>query len=100
MKMFVYLTSALAETAEIVEEVVEEIASTEPVAEEIIEETVGAGETVIQVAETIDYTGILSQINENVMLSNELMQYATGFALFFVIVALCYFGYKFLRIFF
>lgn len=100
MKMFVYLTSALAETSEIVEEVVEEIASTESLVEEAVAGSVSAGDTVIQVAEAIDYTGILSQINENVKLSNELMQYATGFALFFVVVALCYFGYKFIRIFF
>lgn len=30
----------------------------------------------------------------------EYLNYLTSFALFFVIVALCYFGYKFFRIFF
>lgn len=55
---------------------------------------------VIEVAETIDYTPLLTQIAE----ATENMEYflflLAGFGVFAVVVALCYFCYKFFRIFF
>lgn len=55
---------------------------------------------VMEVVEQIDYTEFLEQI----LTCSQNMEYAlqiiAGFALFFVVVALCYFCYKFLRIFF
>lgn len=55
---------------------------------------------VIEVVEVIDYTDTLNSVIGQLVTLNELTQYLAGFALFFVIVALCYFVYKFFRIFF
>ena len=55
---------------------------------------------VIEVVEVIDYTESLNSVIGQLVTLNELTQYLTGFALFFVIIALCYFVYKFFRIFF
>ena len=56
---------------------------------------------VIEVAtEVIDYVPafqMLIQSNQNI---EELLGYLVSFGLFAVVVALCFFGYKFLRIFF
>lgn len=66
------------------------------------------GETIVEtVAETIEAaTESVSYVTE-IMITTEqyttLVEYLnllTGFGLFFVVVALCYFGYKFFRIFF
>ena len=82
---------------------------TETTEELPVEETEDAGEEttealpeqiVIQAAETIDYTEHLARIEQGIALNNEFLQYVTGFALFFVIIVICYFGYKFLRLFF
>ena len=45
------------------------------------------------IVEVIDYTEQLMQINGY-------LQYLTGFAIFAVVVVLCYFVYKFFRMFF
>lgn len=55
---------------------------------------------VIEVVEVIDYTESLNSVIGQLVTLNELTQYLAGFALFFVIIALCYFVYKFFRIFF
>lgn len=55
---------------------------------------------VIEVVEVIDYTELLNSVIGQLVTLNELTQYLAGFALFFVIIALCYFVYKFFRIFF
>lgn len=56
---------------------------------------------VIEVAaEVIDYVPAFQKLimsNQNI---EELLGYLVSFDLFFVVVLLCYFGYKFLRIFF
>ena len=55
---------------------------------------------VIEVVEVIDYNESLNSVIGQLVTLNELTQYLAGFALFFVIIALCYFVYKFFRIFF
>ena len=55
---------------------------------------------VIEVVEVIDYTESFNSVIGQLVTLNELTQYLAGFALFFVIVILCYFVYKFFRIFF
>lgn len=52
------------------------------------------------VTEVIDYTPVLVQIEEHASLLAEHAVLVTGFLLFFVVVILCYFVYKFFRIFF
>lgn len=68
----------------------ETIATTAPT--EIVE--------VIEVVEQIDYTEYLSEIVTNTALLAEFGELITGFMVFFVVVCLCYFAYKFLRVFF
>ena len=63
-----------------------------------MEETLPA--QVIEVVEVIDYTESFNSVIGQLVTLNELTQYLTGFVLFFVIVVLCYFVYKFFRIFF
>lgn len=55
---------------------------------------------VIEVVEVIDYTESLNSVIGQLVTLNELTLYLAGFVLFFVIIALCYFVYKFFRIFF
>ena len=57
-------------------------------------------EQVIEIAETIDYTPFLEQILGTTQNIEYALQLLAGFGLFFVIVLLCYFCYKFFRIFF
>lgn len=57
-------------------------------------------EAVVQVAESIDYTELLNQLQYSLDVMNEYILYLTGFMLFFVIVLICYFGYKFFKLFF
>lgn len=68
----------------------ETIATTAPT--EVIE--------VIEVVEQIDYTEYLSEIVTNTALLADFGELITGFMVFFVVVCLCYFAYKFLRVFF
>lgn len=68
----------------------ETIATTAPT--EVIE--------VIEVVEQIDYTGYLTEIATNTAMLAEFGELATGIMVFFLVVCLCYFAYKFLRIFF
>lgn len=68
----------------------ETIATTAPT--EVIE--------VIEVVEQIDYTEYLSKIVTNTALLADFGELVTGFLVFFVVVCLCYFAYKFLRVFF
>lgn len=63
----------------------------------IIDETIPQ---VIEVVETIDYTAILTPLLGSVQNMEQLLTLLLGFALFAVVVALCYFCYKFFRIFF
>lgn len=55
---------------------------------------------VIEVVEQIDYTDFLSDIVTNTALLADFGELITGFMVFFVVVCLCYFAYKFLRVFF
>lgn len=55
---------------------------------------------VIEVVEQIDYTELLGDLIGNQELILQAVQWISGFALFFVVVCLCYFCYKFFRIFF
>lgn len=55
---------------------------------------------VIEVPETIDYNGPLASILQELENLSTAMQYCTGFLLFFVVVVLCFFSYKFFKIFF
>lgn len=54
----------------------------------------------IQVVEMVDYSEHLNRLEQTSALNNELLQYIAGFNLFFVIVLICYFGYRFFRMFF
>lgn len=67
----------------------ETIATTAPT--EVIE--------VIEVVEQIDYTGYLTEIATNTAMLAEFVELLTGIMVFFLVVCLCYFAYKFLRIF-
>ena len=55
---------------------------------------------VIEVVEIIDYSPILAEISWDAAASAEFLQIITGCLVFFVVVILCYFVYKFFRIFF
>lgn len=79
-------TAPIETVAETVETVTETVAETIP--------------EVIEVVETIDYTAILEQILGSTQNVEQFLYYLTGFALFAVVVCLCYFCYKFFRIFF
>lgn len=57
-------------------------------------------ETVNQVIEVIDYTPYLERIESYANMSADASVLIAGFLLFFVVVVLCYFAYKFFRIFF
>ena len=54
----------------------------------------------IEVIEVVDYTPLMEQIAANTSLIADASVWIQGFLLFFVVVVLCYFAYKFLRIFF
>ena len=62
----------------------------------IVEETIPK---VIEVIET-DYTPLLSEILTAMQNTQDLLGHLYSFALFAVVVCLCYFCYKFFRIFF
>ena len=47
----------------------------------------------------IDYTGFLTEIATNTAMLAEFGELLTGIMVFFLVVCLCYFAYKFLRIF-
>ena len=53
----------------------------------------------IEVIEVVDYTPLLDQIAANTGLIADASVWIQGFLLFFVVVVLCYFVYKFFRIF-
>lgn len=57
-------------------------------------------ETVPVITEVVDYTPVLVQIESLLNTCADASTLIAGFLLFFVIVALCYFVYKFFRIFF
>lgn len=66
-----------------------------------MEETIATEATeVIEIIEGVDYTPLLEQIAANTSLIADASVWIHGFLLFFVVVVLCYFAYKFLRIFF
>ena len=48
----------------------------------------------------IDYSAQLAELQELAALNVDASVLIAGFLLFFVVVVLCYFGYKFFRIFF
>ena len=70
----------------------------------MLDETVATMATeateVIEIIEGVDYTPLLEQIAANTGLIADASVWIQGFLLFFVVVVLCYFAYKFLRIFF
>ena len=55
---------------------------------------------VTETEETYDYITVLGEIADNTALSAEASLWSAGFELFFAVVVLCYFFYKFFRIFF
>lgn len=55
---------------------------------------------VIEVVETIDYMPILMEIQTGIQSMESAALLLSSFALFAVVVCLCYFCYKFFRIFF
>ena len=55
---------------------------------------------VVQVIESTDYSDILATIHEDLLGLQEVGGYIEGFLIFTAVVALCWFSYKFLRIFF
>lgn len=57
-------------------------------------------ENVTQIIEVIDYTETLTNIQAFANLTADASVLIAGFLLFFVVVTLCYFVYKFFRIFF
>ena len=66
-------------------------------------ETTAATEVVenaTQIIEVIDYTETLNNIQAFANLTADASVLIAGFLLFFVVVTLCYFVYKFFRIFF
>lgn len=56
--------------------------------------------TVTEIIEVIDYTPILERIESYASQAVDASVLIAGFLLFFVVVVLCYFAYKFFRIFF
>lgn len=83
----------------IMETIAETLSETIP-AETVAETVAETIPEVIEVTETIDYTAILVQIMENTGNMEYFLYLLTGIALFFTVVCLCYFCYKFFRIFF
>ena len=67
---------------------------------ETLPEATEAITQVIEVVETIDYTPLLNEILTAMQTHTSLLGYLAGFSLFAVVAALCYFCYKFFRIFF
>lgn len=62
-------------------------------------EPTAATEPIIQVIEVIDYTPTLENIEAYLAQIVDASVLIDGFLLFFVVVVLCYFAYKFFRIF-
>ena len=75
---------------ETIAQATEAVAETIPQVTEAVTEVVEIATEVVQAG---DYAAYLEALVE-------LSTYQTGFLLFFVVVILCYFSYKFLRIFF
>ena len=66
-----------------------------------MEETIATeAAQVIEIVETTDYSPLLEQLLGTSQNIEYALQLLTGFGLFFVIALLCYFCYKFFRIFF
>ena len=66
-----------------------------------MEQTIATEATeAIEIIKEVDYTPLLEQIAANTSLIADASVWIQGFLLFFVVVVLCYFAYKFLRIFF
>lgn len=70
-----------------------------PALEDYVEEVDGDTSPII-IHESADYTEMLGEINDNLLGLQEVGGYIEGCLIFFTAVLLCYFGYKFLRIFF
>ena len=68
--------------------------------EMLTEPTVPVATEVIEIIEGVDYTPLLENIAGNVSLIADASVWIQGFLLFFVVVVLCCFVYKFFRIFF
>lgn len=84
-------------TFETIAETMETVAET---VAEAIAETIPAATDVIEVVETIDYTPMLNEILAKLQSMESAALLLSSFALFAVVVCLCYFCYKFFRIFF
>ena len=93
---FAETMATIAET-EPLETIVETVAET--VAQVMTPAPTEAVTEVIEVVETIDYTDILTNILGSAQNVEYCLQLLSGFALFAVVVCLCYFCYKFFRIF-
>ena len=65
-----------------------------------MEQTIATEATeAIEIIKEVDYTPLLEQIAANTSLIADASVWIQGFLLFFVVVVLCYFVYKFFRIF-
>lgn len=58
-----------------------------------------ATEPITQIIEVIDYTSTLGSIEDYLAQIVDASGLVAGFLLFFVVVVLCYFAYKFFRLF-
>ena len=67
----------------------------------VVEVVTEATEAVVQATEAAaEIVTTVTIISDQYLVLVEYLNWITAFGLFFVIVALCYFGYKFFRIFF
>lgn len=68
--------------------------------EMITEPVVTMATEATEVIEAVDYTPLLEDVAGKLSLIADASVWIQGFLLFFVVVVLCYFVYKFFRIFF
>lgn len=67
---------------------------------ETIPETIPAVTEVMEAAENVDYSEVLDMLLSHIQNIELLQGYLVSFGTFLVIVLLCYFCYKFFKIFF
>ena len=68
--------------------------------EDAVDEVSDGSQAVYYIGNDTDYTSQLQTIHEDLVSLQEVGGYIEGFLIFTVAVALCWFSYKFLRLFF
>lgn len=68
--------------------------------EDAVDEASGGESAVYYIGNDTDYTSQLQTIHEDLVSLQEVGGYIEGFLIFASVVALCWFSYKFLRLFF